>query len=176
MAAASGPPSVGREPESAALFPSTPSALALILPPGQPRTPAWHRALVNRCFEIGCICRSEFIRTNQSIGGINSALHRNRRSGYTLDSGTGPGGGRGLPRGSIKASAEGGLKTAKRFKASVQLREARRAAAMERGNPLPSPHRSKTIYDSFHFRHIEKRDSQPKQMTSTAPALRMTTS
>ena len=41
----------------------------------------------------------------------------------------------GLPCGSIKASAEGGLETAKRFKVPGQLREARRAAAMEQGNP-----------------------------------------
>ena len=45
--------------------------------------------------------------------------------------------GGGLPCGSIKASAEGGLKTAQRFKALVQRREARRAAAMEQGNPRP---------------------------------------
>jgi hypothetical protein len=41
----------------------------------------------------------------------------------------------GLPCGSIKASAEGGLETAKRFKVPGQLRKARRAAAMEQGNP-----------------------------------------
>jgi hypothetical protein len=40
-----------------------------------------------------------------------------------------------LPCGSIKASAEGGLETAKRFKVPGQLREARRAAAMQQGNP-----------------------------------------
>jgi hypothetical protein len=50
----------------------------------------------------------------------------------------------GLPCGSIKASAEGGLETAKRFKAPGQLREARRAAAMEQGNPPSCAGNAKT--------------------------------
>jgi len=40
----SGVPSVGQEPDSAALSPSTPSALAFYIPPEHTRTPASHRA------------------------------------------------------------------------------------------------------------------------------------
>jgi hypothetical protein len=53
-----------------------------------------------------------------------------------------------LPCGSIKASAEGGLETAKRFKAPVQLREARRAAAMEQGNPPSCAENTKDVSPS----------------------------
>ena len=43
--------------------------------------------------------------------------------------------GGGLPCGSIKAGAEGGLETAKRFQAPDRVRAPRRGADMEQGNP-----------------------------------------